>query len=68
VLREHGDEVVDFVRRRVLATPKAGWHIVHELNRFVVNLKSAGVNAVALRQLAESALHIGIHDAARWTE
>lgn len=67
MLYAHADLVVKAVTHRIEVTPQnPDWHIEHELGELTTRLSGSPVNQGLLRQMAERAMSIGIHNAASW--
>lgn len=67
MLYAHADLVVKAVTHRIEVTPQnPDWHIEYELGELTTRLSGSPVNQGLLRQMAERAMSIGIHNAASW--
>lgn len=67
-VRTNSAELTIAVTRRIRETTAMDWHARYELGQLAGKLLSAGVDRALLREMAESAMSIGLHDAARWMD
>jgi hypothetical protein len=67
-VERHSDLITRAVTHRLQITPASDFHIQHELGELVQKLKSGRASKIALVQLVEAAIKIGIHDAGRWLD
>lgn len=67
MLYTHADLVVKAVTHRIEVTPlNPDWHIEYELGELTTRLSGSPVTGELLRQMAERAMSIGVHNAATW--
>ncbi|MFE1083486.1 SIR2 family protein [Brevibacterium sediminis] len=66
IIQMNPDWIADIVTRRLRQMTQYDWNISRELERLVDLLRQNGVQNKTLRDLAEQAINIGIHAAAKW--
>ncbi|AZT99631.1 SIR2 family protein [Brevibacterium linens] len=65
-IQANPDWIARLVIRRLQEMTQSDWAIARELERLVDSLRQNGVQDETLRDLAEQAIEIGIHSAAKW--